>query len=163
MGNMLTPRRFTENRNGLACLSRALLLFALLPFSAQAEIYKWTDASGRIHFGDKPRDTRVDAEEIEVDDYKPGSDEQTRNIIQRRQRLMNADADKKAADAAHEKTGNSRKEKLQKLCADARQGLLKISGRVEFHDDNGKRVHVSEQERAERQRELQVWIKDNCR
>ena len=38
-------------------MTRLLLaLFAILPLICSAEIYKWTDESGRVHFGDKPKD-----------------------------------------------------------------------------------------------------------
>ncbi|WP_371132902.1 DUF4124 domain-containing protein, partial [Hydrogenophaga sp.] len=33
-----------------------LALIAILPLICSAEIYKWTDESGRVHFGDKPKD-----------------------------------------------------------------------------------------------------------
>lgn len=35
-------------------LKQALILASLLPALATAEIYKWTDASGKVHFSDKP-------------------------------------------------------------------------------------------------------------
>ncbi|TRO11369.1 glutaredoxin family protein [Ectopseudomonas mendocina] len=38
-------------------MTRLLLaLFAILPLICSAEIYKWTGESGRVHFGDKPKD-----------------------------------------------------------------------------------------------------------
>ncbi|MDH1105936.1 DUF4124 domain-containing protein [Pseudomonas otitidis] len=33
-----------------------LALIAILPLICSAEIYKWTDEDGRVHFGDKPKD-----------------------------------------------------------------------------------------------------------
>ena len=38
----------------LAVLRKLLILCLLLPFMAQAEIYKWTDKYGKVHFSDKP-------------------------------------------------------------------------------------------------------------
>src|SRR5690606_15684233 len=32
------------------------LIAATLPLICSAEIYKWTDENGRVHFGDKPKD-----------------------------------------------------------------------------------------------------------
>lgn len=136
------------------------LLFAAVP--ANAEIYKWTDADGRVHFGDKPVDKKLQAEEVEVRDYKPGNDAKTREIIERRERLMNADADKARRGDALKSAKAADTVREEKRCSEAREHLLKISGRVEFYDDNGKPVRVSEQERAARQRETQDWIKANC-
>ncbi|MDU9406608.1 DUF4124 domain-containing protein [Pseudomonas sp. zfem001] len=33
-----------------------LALIAILPLICSAEVYKWTDENGRVHFGDKPKD-----------------------------------------------------------------------------------------------------------
>lgn len=33
-----------------------LALIAILPLICSAEISKWTDENGRVHFGDKPKD-----------------------------------------------------------------------------------------------------------
>lgn len=138
------------------------LLFILLlaaPLAGHAEIFKWTDAEGRVHFGDKPTDQTIKAKEVEVKDYKPGSDEDTRAITERRQRLMNADADK-GHDVGAEKKAMA--EAKAKRCEEARSDLLKMSGRIAFLDDDGKPVHVTEQQRVARQKEIQAWIHDNC-
>lgn len=33
------------------------LLFLIIPFVAKAEIYKWTDSGGKVHYSDKPNNT----------------------------------------------------------------------------------------------------------
>jgi len=38
----------------LVVLRKLIFFCCLLPFMAQAEIYKWTDSSGSVHFSDKP-------------------------------------------------------------------------------------------------------------
>lgn len=143
-------------------IKRYSLLFILLlagPLVCHAEIFKWTDANGRVHFGDKPTDKQIKAEEVEVKDYKPGSDDDTRAITERRQRLMNADDGRKQnADAAAKAAADAQ----QTRCAAAREDLRRVSGRVDFLDENGKSVHTTEQQRIERQREVAAWIQDNC-
>lgn len=49
----------------------SVMLLLLLPMWGQAEIYRWTDESGRVHFGDAPKDT-VQAEKVvvEVNSYE---------------------------------------------------------------------------------------------
>lgn len=48
-------------------MKRIFLLFALLlpPGMAGADIYKWTDENGRVHFGDAPRATE-NAETVDL-------------------------------------------------------------------------------------------------
>jgi hypothetical protein len=136
------------------------LLLVALP--AGADIYKWTDAQGRVHFSDQPSGGQTPAEPVEVRDYKPGSDEATRQIIERRDRLTNASADKAARTDSNALREAALKARTEKHCAEAREHLRKISGRVVFHDEDGKPVRVSEQERAAKQREAQDWIRAHC-
>lgn len=46
-----------------------LLLFCLVGF-AHGEVYKWIDANGNTHFGDKPTGS---SEKVDVKDYRVGS------------------------------------------------------------------------------------------
>lgn len=54
--------RSWDYQHALPCMEAArvirliLALIAILPLICFAEIYKWTDESGRVHFGDKPKD-----------------------------------------------------------------------------------------------------------
>ena len=134
----------------------------LVPFATQAEVYKWTDAQGRVHFGDKPTDNKVKAQEVEVRDYKPGNDEAVREIYERRDRLRDAGEagtkDAQSTEAQQRRQADARAE----LCKTERERLVRISGRVEFYDKQGKPVKVTEQERAERQRKQEAWLREHC-
>jgi len=47
-------------------MARFLLgLFVMLPLLCSAQIYQWTDESGRVHFGDKPKG-KENAEQVSV-------------------------------------------------------------------------------------------------
>lgn len=48
-----------------------LVLMVMLPLLSTAEIYQWTDASGRVHFGDKPKDKEQSEQvSVQVDVYE---------------------------------------------------------------------------------------------
>ncbi|ERI53752.1 hypothetical protein N878_14290, partial [Pseudomonas sp. EGD-AK9] len=67
---------------------RSLLLVALLlPALAAAEIYRWTDAQGRVHFGQRPG---AGAEPVEVKPQVVERDEHTREREARSQRFFDA-------------------------------------------------------------------------
>ncbi len=60
------------------CKSQALVLIMknfiiflfLLAYSASAEIYKWTDADGKVHFGDNPnKNAAAKAVKVEINTY----------------------------------------------------------------------------------------------
>lgn len=46
-------------------------LFLIVPFLSFAEIYKWTDQQGKVHFGDSPENkSNVEKVTVEVNSYK---------------------------------------------------------------------------------------------
>ena len=47
-----------------------LLLTLMLAFAASAEIYKWTDAAGKVHFSDqKPQDAKTESVRLKINSY----------------------------------------------------------------------------------------------
>ena len=50
---------------------RALLLLALAAsFAAHAQVYKWTDPSGKVHYGDRPpAETKTEKVKIDIQSY----------------------------------------------------------------------------------------------
>ena len=48
-----------------------VLVLLLIPFSCFAEIYKWTDENGNIHFGDSPKEeTKAEKVVVGVNSYE---------------------------------------------------------------------------------------------
>ncbi len=135
----------------------ALLLATTMP-AAQAEIYKWTDAEGRVHFGDRPVDKKQGAA-VEVRDYKPGTDESVREVYQRNDRLREAASRKQSSEPDEQALEQKRR---KGACDEAKRRLKNVSGPVIFRDDDGNVVHKTERERAEHQREVEAWIRENC-
>ncbi len=44
--------------------------FIVSPMMVTAEIYKWTDESGRVHFGDAPTTTEAESVTVEVNSFE---------------------------------------------------------------------------------------------
>lgn len=79
------------------------LMLAALMLPAHAQVYKWTDANGNIHYSDQPQDG-ANAKALKT----PGTqaaraaasdDWQERERASREQRVRQADADRRAAAA----------------------------------------------------------------
>lgn len=147
-------------------LNRLLLIASLcIPATAGAEMYTWKDAEGRTHFGDKPPpEVREQAEEIEAKAYKPGSDEKTREVYQRTNRMFDA-KDKIQRDAQQQQDENAaRNEEARKAgCREARDRARQLNGPVLFVDDEGNPVKTTDADRKLRLQETQDWIAKNCR
>ena len=144
------------------------LALCLSPPIALGEIYKWTDAEGNVHFGDKPKDPEqaANAKPVEVkENYQPSarSEEEVEALedelqVQRErsnQRRLRQQAEQ---DEALEE---SRQQKTE-LCAAYKKDLESltsikvVNGRRELtyiEDENGKSIS------ADKQREIVEVLK----
>lgn len=134
----------------------ALVVLVMLSCTAQAEVYRWTDANGKVHYGDKkPAEA---AENITEKVKKTNVDTSTAE----HQKLETLFRKENAADRDYQAQQAQPNQDLLQRCAEAKDYLYKISGRVQFLDDDGKPVHISESERDHRAKEMQNIIKENC-
>ena len=79
------------------------LVFALIAFSISAEIYKWVDEEGKVHYGEKPPQT----ENTDIKTIKIRDNVDTKSA---------SDALKEKTNKLNEKNKNRKKEKAdQKL------------------------------------------------
>jgi hypothetical protein len=132
----------------------------LLPVCAHAEIYRWTDEHGNVHFGDKPMDegTADRAETVEVDEaYKPPqrSDREIR-AMQEQQRAR-SEADRRRREANEKRLAEERAEKdkrKEQVCASLDADIEKlgaakmVNGVLTVHylyDEDGKSISSAEQ------------------
>jgi hypothetical protein len=122
--------------------------FVILSLSAHAEVYRWTDANGKIHFGDqKPKTT---AENITEKVKKTNVDTSTSE----HQKLEAMFRKENTADREYQEQQAQPNPDLVQHCAEAKDYLNKISGRVQFLDEQGQPIHISEAERNERANEI---------
>ncbi len=123
-----------------------IILWLMSCVAAQAEVYKWVDASGKTHFGDKaPEKARVEVMDKQLE--KINVDESSRSIVP----LSGATAEKTQDEKALE---HKRIEKLRKAigpyCEKMKKDIQSIArgDRGVFLDENGKDEKVPERERA---------------
>ena len=91
-------------------MGRLILLFILLvPLPSLAEIYRWTDANGQIHFGEQPG---AGAERVEVKPQVVERDAATRESQERLRKVL--DAHQQEKDAVAQKQAGITAELLQR-------------------------------------------------
>jgi hypothetical protein len=134
----------------------ALGVLVLLSCTAQAEVYRWTDANGKVHYGDKK--STATAENITEKVKKTNVDTSSAEH-QKLEALFRKEND---ADREYQQEQAQPNLELLQRCAEAKDYLEKISGRVQFIDDNGQPVHITETERQERAKQWQAIVKENC-
>ena len=131
-----------------------LLLIASL--STHTEVYRWTDANGKVHFGDKK--AGASAENITEKVSKTNVDTSTAE----HQKLESVFRKENDADREYKQQQAQPDPELLRRCTEARNYLKDISGRVQFIDDNGNPVKVTETERKQKVINMQNFIKEHC-
>jgi hypothetical protein len=150
----------------LTCMTSLLVSIASGKAIA-TEVYRWTDANGVVHYGDKPPDGQK-AQIINVRETQPDA---ASNAV------VKGDADgpetsppQSVADATREKIAKDRKERREKqaemdrMCAKHRELLAGIEPhrRVFYMDESGERVRMDDDKRIALVEETKDFIAKNC-
>ncbi len=122
---------------------RALLLLLMLPALASAQIYRWTDERGQVHYSEKPQ--APSAEQIEVRPQVVERDAATRAREERLEKLHSAR--RAEQQQAAEKTASRRAEQEQQ-CSQLRKRLTQLEegGRFYRRGADGSTEYVSDAE-----------------
>lgn len=125
-------------------------LCLLFQASSYAEIYKWTDENGQVHYGEHPGNTG--AEKVSI-----RQNETTKPRPINKAEVDTAESDKNNSSQQAEATGElvevppSKKEK-RKLCNQAKSDIAAINNRGRMREINkkGEYVYLTEQQRQQR-------------
>jgi len=140
-------------------LSVYLLLSASISY---AEIYKWVDEQGKVHYGDKPVDN---SETLDISTEKSGNQNSLNNRRERQRKLTESlEEDRVEKQAAAEKKKKER-QKNKRNCAVAQQRLkgYERAGYLYGIDKDGKKVIRSNEERQKATDKLRDKIKKYCK
>lgn len=136
-----------------------ILLLVLLPSVATAQIYRWTDAEGRVHFGQQPG---AGAVAVEV---KPQVIERDQATLEREAgaaRFFDARLEEQAK--ASEQAAEAQVQAAQQCGAWQQQREQLERGRLFFRtDEQGERQYYSDAEVAAARRQLEARISESCR
>ncbi|MCO6057014.1 DUF4124 domain-containing protein [Pseudomonas sp. MOB-449] len=119
-----------------------LCCLLLLPAFAGAEIYRWTDPQGQVHFSETPRDG---AEQVSVKPQVVERDAATREREARTAKFYDARRQEQAAAAS--RTAEARGQQ-QKRCSQLRdqQGQLSHGGPLYRVDEQGERQYYTDEQ-----------------
>lgn len=142
----------------------ALFSLALLPCLSQGQVYSWKDASGKVHYGDRPpaaqqTDTRKLAPAPVSDDVGAARKAAAERQFSEREKQVKAEEGaKKPEDPAQAKQREAN-------CRQAKSNLAALeSGQYRFtHNEKGERVAlegtVREAELAKARKSVDDWCK----
>lgn len=135
-----------------------LLCAALLPGVAAAEIYKWTDANGRVHFDQRPV---AGAAPVVVNPQVMERDEATRQRQERTDNFYNARRDEQVQ--ADQRASKQRAE-VDNYCASLRSKLAQIPAGSTYYsvNDKGDREYYSDQQLDTARRQISERLAQSC-
>lgn len=145
-------------------LQSVFMLFLLLVLPVNAGVYKWTDAQGNIHYGDKPANQQK-ATELQINNnvntgvtHSAGDNKERDRVLQELQDDRDARAELKAEQRIERK-------QRQKACVQLKKRLLQHqrASSVYKQDAKGERVYYTLKERDETVKNINKGIAKNCR
>lgn len=137
-------------------LFSAWLFFSPL---THAEIYRWVDEHGKTHYSDKK--PKTNAEDITLEVKKQNIDtsmEEQRKL----QQIFRAENEADREFYRQQQLKNQPSPEHRQHCNEMRSYLNKIDGRVQFIDEDGKVVPVTEAQRRQRVEETQRYLDEHC-
>ncbi len=135
-----------------------MLICVLLSPLASADIYRWVDPGGNVHYSQKPQ---PGAERVEVRPQIVERDQATREREARSDRFFDARRQEQQASKA---AASARHAQREQECQQLRSRLSRLShgGRYFSADAEGGRVYYSDEEIGAARRQLAGRISQNC-
>lgn len=157
-----TPRAvFT--RWAVAGLAVGWLMALLLAQSAAAaEVYRWVDEYGRVHFSDRPQ--HAGQKPLQVKPAAPHGDRDLEQRQQRRDRLLRIFSDDRQREQAARKQQEIAQAQRQRDCQLARNDLADLERGGVFYqlDENGERRYLNPEDVDRRKAYWRAEVKRLC-
>ncbi|VAW63347.1 hypothetical protein MNBD_GAMMA09-542 [hydrothermal vent metagenome] len=137
-----------------------VLLF--IPLMLQAEIYKWVDAEGNTHYGDKPV---KDSQQMDIDIRDKGNIKTSQSRENKRRKLISSFDDDRDRENKEKKKRKEERKKMARNCVLAKDRLRQYE-RVRYLyslDMSGSRVVVPDDVRKKNTELLRKQIREQCK
>ncbi|MEX6503606.1 DUF4124 domain-containing protein [Pseudomonas zhanjiangensis] len=131
----------------------------LLPGLAAAEVYRWVDADGQVHFGQRPN--AQGAERVEVKPQVVERDAATRERQARSERFYEA---RRQEQAQARSRSVERQTAHRQECSQLRQQLAQMPEGFRYYrsDADGQRSYYSDEEMDAARRQLRERVAQRC-
>ncbi len=140
----------------------SILIFCLAT-SAQAEIYKWVDEQGKVHFSDRPQGKNT--EKVEVKSSVSDAQKQdAERLSQRYQQLYQQVKEEEQAQAEADRKASADKEKRRAVCEQLKK-KVNIANQeyalVRFNDEGGHE-YLTDEEAADYRSKMNQLYAERC-
>jgi hypothetical protein len=142
------------------CLVTFLILLSL---PAHAGVYKWTDANGQVHFGDRPPAEKP-AKEVTINTAPPGEDAAANERIRKMNEFLDQRQAEREVRQAEEAKIQRQAEIQDARCRKLRAQLKHMASVSTFYNlnEDGERVFVSEEDNTRIRERFSQRVKQAC-
>jgi hypothetical protein len=141
-----------------------LIGLSLVGQQLRAEVYKWVDDQGRVHFSDRPADAQSTAIKIKQGEA-PAAPLGVEDKQMKMQRMLDVYAEERAQRQEAMQKQKKERQQRKKNCAlakDRYNSHLRASGIYNLGSD-GKRQYLSDEERSSHMKRLKADINRWCK
>ena len=140
-----------------------LIFLCFIPFYANAGVYKWVDADGQTHFGDRPP-AQAATSEITVKAAPDSEDAVARERHQKMTEFLEQQQEERKARQAADAQAEERATKRAEVCRNLQARLKFLASVSTFYNlnDQGERVFVNEAENARIRADFRQKVKRTC-
>lgn len=146
----------------------AIVLLLFFPTANMAQVYKWVDESGEVHYGSEP--PNADVTQMNVDTPQPDdvSRQAAQERLERQKRWLEGREEEKRVKQEQKQRHEQEKQAKRKheaSCAQLKAEMedIKRGGVIWYDlDDKGERVYFSDQDLEARLAEMEKTYKTNC-
>jgi len=143
---------------------RVLIISGLFIYTinAPAEIYKWVDEQGKIHYGDR---AQVNSTEMDIVVTKKANVKISESREIKRQKLLDAYAEDNKRETKEKEELKKQKKKLERNCAYSKDRIRRYERARSLYnlDKDGNRITMSDEERQKAVSGLKKDIKKHCK
>ncbi len=143
--------------------SSIILLSWLIALSVPAEIYKWVDDEGNVHYGEKTPNT-ITEDGVETIKFSDNVDTQSANdALKKKSKSLNKRNEKRKKEKADATTKKEQLAKNKVLCEKAKKNLANYQfPKVSFTEDDGTVRALPEEERQLGIKKSEKIVKEVC-
>lgn len=130
---------------------------------AGAQVYKWTDSDGKVHYGDRPPGAGQESDSVTLTPA-PGRDADHAARSLKRRRLLGAfEAEQAEREQAEAEAAEARRARTER-CDRARRVLASYerANLLYSQDEDGERVYLDDEQRRRAVADARSWIAEHC-
>lgn len=142
---------------------RLLVVVCMFPVTVYAGVYKWVDAEGRTHFGDRPP-SEVTSKQVQIDSAPVQPDATTRERQEKIESFLDQKQKERNEAQAVRAEAEQRAVKLAEQCEKLRARLKYMESISGFYNVNeqGERVFVDDAENRRIRERFRAKVQQTC-